>query len=255
MRRDRRTSSIRVALCGLLLAGCTGSVGNATPPTAGAQGVGVIIRPDQITVSPNTLVPFAATVTGTANTSVAWSVDEAGGGVVDANGSYTAPLSSGTFHVTATSNADTAKLAKATVTVTASPPPVAVAVAPANGAVNACQTLQFTATVTGTTNTAVTWSVQEGAAGGTISSNGLYTAPSGPGVYHVSAVSTADPAKSSVASVTVSEVVLSVVVTPQQVTLSTGGTAPFTATVTNTCGSFTAALTETTCAAGRLSVK
>ena len=49
----------------------------------------------------------------------------------------------------------------------------------------------------------VGWSVQEGDAGGTIDSAGIYTAPEVTGLYHVVATSTADPAKSAVAEVTV----------------------------------------------------
>ncbi|MGB8721526.1 MAG: hypothetical protein WCD15_02040, partial [Terriglobales bacterium] len=60
-------------------------------------------------------------------------------------------------------------------------------------------TQQFTATVTGTTNTAVTWS----ATGGTVSSSGLYTAPATAGTYSVTATSQADTTKSATASVTV----------------------------------------------------
>jgi sugar lactone lactonase YvrE len=55
---------------------------------------------------------FVATNTGGA--SVTWSVPEAGGGTVDASGNYTAPMSSGTFHVVATAGG---KTASATVTV------------------------------------------------------------------------------------------------------------------------------------------
>jgi hypothetical protein len=61
---------------------------------------------------------------------------------------------------------------------------------------------QFTATVTGTTNPAVTWSVQE-QAGGTVAA-GLYTAPWVNGTYHVVAKSVADPTKSATATVAVS---------------------------------------------------
>lgn len=52
--------------------------------------------------------------------------------------------------------------------------------------------------------TAVSWSVQEGAAGGTVTSAGLYTAPSQPGTYHVVVTSNTDPAKNASAVVTVS---------------------------------------------------
>src|ERR1043166_8902008 len=47
----------------------------------------------------------------------------------------------------------------------------------------------FTATVSGTSNTGVTWSIQEGSAGGTIDATGKYTAPATPGIYHVVATS------------------------------------------------------------------
>ena len=48
-----------------------------------------------------------------------------------------------------------------------------------------------------------TWAVEEGAAGGTISSSGLYTAPSSPGMYHVVATAASDPSKAATAAVSV----------------------------------------------------
>jgi hypothetical protein len=57
--------------------------------------------------------------------------------------------------------------------------------------------------VTGSANTAVTWTVQEGAPGGAVGSTGLYTAPSTAGTYHVVATSVADPSKSATVAVTV----------------------------------------------------
>jgi|GEM_PF-1297765 len=83
------------------------------------------------------------------------------------------------------------------------PPPVEVAINPTSVTLPTGGTRTFTATVTGTTNTAVTWSVQEGAAGGTITQAGLYTAPSNAGTYHVVVTSQAAPSQSAVASVTV----------------------------------------------------
>lgn len=62
---------------------------------------------------------------------------------------------------------------------------------------------QFTAIVNGTTNSNVTWSVDEGAAGGSISSTGFYTAPSSEGVFHVRAASLAAPSAVATATVTV----------------------------------------------------
>jgi len=63
-------------------------------------------------------------------------------------------------------------------------------------------TTTFTATVTGSANQAVTWSV-EGEASGTITSTGVYTAPSRPGTFTVIATSVADPTKKATATVTV----------------------------------------------------
>jgi hypothetical protein len=71
------------------------------------------------------------------------------------------------------------------------------------------QTQQFTATVTGTTNLSVTWSVDSTAGGssttGTISSSGLYTPPSGGGTHTVTATSVANPADSASATVGVTD--------------------------------------------------
>lgn len=89
---------------------------------------------------------------------------------------------------------------------TTTPPPtqgVTVTVSPTSAALTTRGTRTFTATVTGNTNTAVTWSVQEGSAGGTITSAGAYTAPSAAGTYHVIATSKADTTKKATATVTV----------------------------------------------------
>jgi hypothetical protein len=50
---------------------------------------------------------------------------------------------------------------------------------------------------------AVAWSIEEGASGGSITSEGLYTAPSSTGVFHVAATSVTDPSKSASATVSV----------------------------------------------------
>ncbi len=91
-------------------------------------------------------------------------------------------------------------------------------------------TQQFTATVSGTTNTAVTWS----ATGGSISSGGLYTAPSTAGTYTVQATSVADNTKSASATVAVSAAVVTISISPTSASLATGGTQQFTATVSGT---------------------
>lgn len=107
-------------------------------------------------------------------------------------------------------------------TSTTPPPNVTVSISPASAALAAgqSQATQFTATVSGTTNTAVTWSVNTVAGGngtvGTISSTGLYAAPEtlpatpSSQVVTVTATSMADSTKSASASV--------VLVTPGTVT-------------------------------------
>ena len=168
------------------------------------QGIGVALVPPSAEVVPGGAVAFDAVVTGTTNTSVRWSVQEASGGTIDASGLYTAPSSPATYHVVATSVADPSVTGIAPVTVTATPS-IGVAVLPRTGYVQSGGTFRFTATVTGTTagqSTAVTWSVQE-AGGGTIDASGLYTAPPTPGSYHVVATSVADASKSDTAAVTV----------------------------------------------------
>ena len=86
---------------------------------------------------------------------------------------------------------------------------VSVSISPTSASVQTGTTQQFTATVTGTTNTAVTWQVNGVTGGnstvGTISTSGLYTAPStvpNPANVTVTAVSQADPTKSASATVT-----------------------------------------------------
>lgn len=61
----------------------------------------------------------------------------------------------------------------------------------------------FTATVSNTGDTTVTWSVKEGITGGTITSTGVYTAPQGFGTFHVVASSRADPSVTDTAIIVV----------------------------------------------------
>lgn len=81
---------------------------------------------------------------------------------------------------------------------------VVISVSPLSLVLQTGGTQQLTATVTGTTDHRVTWSIAEGDAGGTISSTGSYTAPSNPGSFHVIATSMADPTKSASSYVSIS---------------------------------------------------
>ncbi len=220
--------------------------GTATVTVTPVPVVAVAVAPKTATVAAGGTQTFTATVTGTTNTAVTWSVQETTGcGSVTQAGVYTAPGAAATCHVVATSSADATKSDVATVTVTAPPPPVAVAITPPSAATNSCQVLNFAATVTGSTNTAVTWSVQEGATGGSITAAGVYTAPANAGTYHVVATSQADPTKTAVAAVTVTDKIVSVAISPASTTVQAGSSAQFTATVTTSCGTFASQVTVT----------
>jgi len=108
-------------------------------------------------------------------------------------------------------------------------PVVTVSVSPKTANLQAGGTQTFTATVTGTSNTSVTWT----ATGGSITQVGAYAAPSAAGTYTVTATSQADATKSDTATVTVTPAV-AVSVSPKTANLQAGGTQTFTATVTGT---------------------
>jgi hypothetical protein len=81
---------------------------------------------------------------------------------------------------------------------------MAVTMAPATVTVAAGSSTQLTATVTGSANTTVVWSMQP--AVGSISSSGVYTAPSRVASTQnvvVTATSVADPTKSGTATITI----------------------------------------------------
>lgn len=118
---------------------------------------------------------------------------------------------------------------------------VAVTISPTTASVAGGATQQFTAMVTGSTNTAVTWQVNGTAGGdaivGTISTTGLYTAPTvlpSTTTVAVTAVSQADTTMSAVASVTLTAPAVTITLSPTSATLAAGATQQFTPTVTVT---------------------
>lgn len=187
---------------GLSLTGCGGgSAAPASPPPPPPPAITVSVSPPSLTVSQGATQAFTASVTGTTNTAVTWSVQEgATGGAITNAGVYTAPSTAGTFHVVATSQADSTKSATGTVTV----PEVSVSVSPISDTLGPNGLRTFVATVSGTVvSTNVTWSIEEGGSGGSITSGGLYTAPVTTGVFHILAVSVADAKASAEATVAV----------------------------------------------------
>ena len=209
---------------------------SAADSSKSASAVVTVSQPIQvsISVSPTTAnlqtggqQQFSAAVSGTTNTAVTW---KASGGSVTSGGQYTAPSLAGTYTVTATSAADSSKSASAAVTVT-QPIQVSISVSPTTASLQTGAQQQFAATVSGTTNTAVTWT----ASGGTVASGGLYTAPSSAGSYTVTATSAADSSKSASAVVTVTQPIQVLIsVSPTTASLQTGGQQQFSAAVSGT---------------------
>jgi hypothetical protein len=192
---------------------------------------------------------YAATVTGTSDIAVAWSVDGVVGGdrtvgTISANGLYTAPVNppqSSKVTITATSMADPS-VSQSLLVVLAPPkaPQVTLALSGIT-TVTLGTSSQYAATVKGSTNTAVTWSV-DGLVGGdptvgSISAKGLYTAPA-----HAPQSSKVTITVTSVANPAVSQSLVVVLEAPQppSVTLTLGGattvtwgtSSPYVATVT-----------------------
>lgn len=257
-RRVSRAASLHVLRLlalgtAMILAACAGSTGHSgggtTSPPPPPASVSVAVQPTSATLFLGQTQQFQATVTGSSNTGVNWSVDDIAGGnsaigTISVGGLYTAPAilpATTTVTISATSAADSSASATATVTLNDD---IAVSISPASATVLIGGTQVFTATVTGSGNpaTGVTWTVN-GVVGGDAStgtiaagSNGsaTYTAPSvlpaSPTVI-VTATSVADARASGSATVTLSDDI-SVNVSPASATVPAAGIQVFTATVT-----------------------
>ncbi len=215
-------------------AGCGGAATTAKAQTTAASITGTVsiaLNLTNVALQVGGTQQFSATVSGASDTTVTWS---ATGGSISSTGLYTAPSAAGSYTVTATSTADSTKSAIATVSVTSTTPTVSVSVTPASANVQGGGTQQFTATVSGTSNTAVTWHANVG----TINSSGVYTAPTTAGTATVTATSLADPTRSATATVQITAAAASgaagVSISPTSATVAGGGTYQFTATVTGT---------------------
>jgi len=197
----RRAHATLLSAALAALAACSGFGTPASPGggggTGGGGGVTVQVSPSSADVLPGGSIDFTATVRGTADTSVRWSVAEAGGGSVDAAGRYVAPAQAGAYHVVAQSVAAPSATATASVRVT-STPAVRVAVTPGTVNLRPGQGAAFSAQVTGAADGSVTWSVREPSCG-SVGPDGAYTAPPSPAACHVVATSVADPGASAAA--------------------------------------------------------
>lgn len=202
--RPRTKKLISLVLLAVGVTGCGGS------PVS--SSISVLVSPSSAQVNVGGTVKFSATVNGTSNSAVTWYVNGKKGGnssvgTIGSTGLYTAPATATSSNVTvaAVSQADAnAKGTAAVAILTAA----TVTVSPAGVAVPTGTSQQFSATVQGMTNPAVTWSVNGSTGGnstiGTIDANGLYVAPSTPpagGTVTVVATSISDPRQSGSSTV------------------------------------------------------
>jgi len=161
-------------LFAIALTGCGGGGGKG----AGTETAQIGISPGEFTVGLSAKQNLAAYFTSGSG-EVTWTVVESGGGTISTGGQYTAPNTVGTYHVRASVVGRTAT-ATATVRVTDG---AYVIVQPVLSSVEADGNVTFTGTVVGGTGT-IAYSVVE-PTGGTITTDGVYTAPPTAGTYHV----------------------------------------------------------------------
>lgn len=161
---------------------------------------------ESFTASPNPLVQgssatLAWSVSGSATLEITADHGPSPGSVSGAS-TTVAPFESTTYTLTAANSSGSVSRTVSLVVEPPPPPPVSVLIAPSTVQLNTGATQLFSATVTGSPNQSVTWSVVE-TAGGSITSAGLYTAPATPGTFHVRAVAAADPTAAAQAVITV----------------------------------------------------
>jgi uncharacterized protein YjdB len=179
---------------------------NATAAITLEPAAPLSITPNQTSLGPQQSQQFAMTDPNAPNATAIWAVTP-NVGTLSTSGAravYTSPASfdqSTSVEVRAVSSADATRSVTARVNLN---PVVAVSVNNATSTLSPGQSFQFAATVTGTLNKAVTWSLQPNV--GTISPGGLYSAPlsvAAPTSVSVIAQSVADPSKTARGTVAV----------------------------------------------------
>ena len=205
------------------------------------SNITVTVTPSSATVQIGQRVSFAATLTSASDTAVSWLVNSvpdgnptvgqicqsgsnpcvAPTGPSSSSVDYLAPAAPPTVDpvtITAVSHADPSKIGSAIVSVTGISTPLSVSVSPFYAFIphstSTLSTRQFFVAVTGSGNTAVTWSVQSaiagqgcgGAACGSVDANGVFTAPTvapSPNAISIIATSQADNTKSASATIAI----------------------------------------------------
>jgi hypothetical protein len=225
------------------------------------DSIAVTLSPTSASVALGGTQVFTATLSGTTNTALNWYVN----GVLNGNATqgtltgctttaprtctYTAPPvnvpSPNPAVIKVASAADPSKYKTANVTVTDS---IAVTLSPTSASVALGGTQLFTATLSGTTNTALNWYVN-GVLNGNATQGTLtgctttaprtctYTAPPvnvpSPNPAVIKVASAADPSKYKTANVTVTDSI-AVTLSPTSASVALGGTQLFTATLSGT---------------------
>jgi hypothetical protein len=204
----------------------------ATATVNFTTSVNVALTPASATRAVGHRQTFAVQVNNTANQNVTWQVNGVAGGTASAgqicvagsnpcqqisasNGGsidYLAPPgvpSPNPVILTATSQADTSQSASAAITILAR---IVVGVLPGSVSLSSHGQQRFSATIAGTDNQQVIWSVAGAGCGvpgscGSIDSTGLYSAPSStpaPDLVSITATSSEDTSQSGTATVTIS---------------------------------------------------
>ncbi len=189
--------------------------------------VSISVTPSSASLTGGQSATFKATVSGTSNLGVNWTVTPPVGTIT--NGVYAAPALISlqqTVTVAAASAADPTKIASVAITLV---PAVSVAVSPATATLAPSQSIQFSASLSGTTNPNVTWAMSPNV--GSLS-NGLYQAPAtinSQQIVTVTATSAADSTKTSSATITLVPTV-GIALTPSSISLTGGQSTQFNVT-------------------------
>jgi uncharacterized protein (DUF1800 family) len=180
--------TVSVAGIAVLLMACGSNSGSNTAPASIAVTVSVT---GASAVNLGSTAQYAATVTGSSNQAVSWTVNQTAGGntqlgTISAVGLYTAPPSmpaSSSITIAAVSAVDSSVSGVISVALKAAAPASGATAVTVTGpaTVSLGTTGQYSAAVAGTSNQSVTWAVNHVDGGnatvGTITSNGLYTPP------------------------------------------------------------------------------
>ncbi|MBK8724713.1 MAG: hypothetical protein IPL96_01355 [Holophagaceae bacterium] len=168
--------------------------------------------PSLARIAPGEALDLRAVVTDTSLQEVEWSSPDPSGGVLAPSGltaRYTAPATPGIYYVSVRPKADLEKAVLARLEVTGAATPT-VKILPGPTRIQPGTQLQLVAQVLGTSNTAVTWSTTAGS----ISPEGLLSAPPTLGPVTVTAKSVADTARQDSVTLAVNNLPVFVTVPP-----------------------------------------